>query len=251
MAMNGTEARLMLAASERHPELTAQVVPSPRTLEFDATISRIIADGQLGRVLSVDISSVEDRAMIDGFIDLDSPISWRQDIEFSGLNCMSTGIWYESAARWFGHAEYVSAQTKIFVKERSGPHGEVAQIKIPDHLDALFEFGDGIQARLRVSAVTGAAPHKEDVFIYGSEATLHLNLQTRELLLIRRGQSDWSQLEIPDDERIGWRVEQEFIEAIRFGSAIKRTSFAEAVRYMEFTEAVLLSAKEHRRVKIG
>ena len=40
---------------------------------------------------------------------------------------------------------------------------------------------------------------------------------------------------------MGWRVEREFIGAIRQQEAVRRTTFADGVRYMEFTEAVRLS----------
>ena len=40
----------------------------------------------------------------------------------------------------------------------------------------------------------------------------------------------------------GWRVEEEFINAIRGTEQIKLTDFATGVRYMEFTEAVAKSA---------
>jgi hypothetical protein len=39
-----------------------------------------------------------------------------------------------------------------------------------------------------------------------------------------------------------WRVEEEFINAIRGKEEIKLTTFADGVKYMEFTEAVARSA---------
>ena len=50
------------------------------------------------------------------------------------------------------------------------------------------------------------------------------------------------ELIIPADKQIGWRVEAEFIGAIRGEEAVRRTDFASGVQYMEFTDAVARSA---------
>ncbi|MEO8496023.1 MAG: hypothetical protein ABI614_13200 [Planctomycetota bacterium] len=49
-------------------------------------------------------------------------------------------------------------------------------------------------------------------------------------------------IEIPSDRTGGWRVEEEFINAIRGIEKVQFTDFATGVRYMEFTEAVARSA---------
>src|SRR5262245_6324691 len=54
MAMDHDEARTMLAASLRHPGLTAQIVPAPHTLAFDRTIVEMIAGGVLGEMISIE-----------------------------------------------------------------------------------------------------------------------------------------------------------------------------------------------------
>ena len=43
---------------------------------------------------------------------------------------------------------------------------------------------------------------------------------------------------IPDSMRGGWRVEADFIAAIRGERRVTRTDFLTGVRYMQFTEAV-------------
>ena len=46
--MDATEAREMLHASQARPDLISQVVPSPVTFTWDATIQDIIKQGTLG-----------------------------------------------------------------------------------------------------------------------------------------------------------------------------------------------------------
>ena len=54
MAMNSAEGHRMLAASRRHPRLTAQIVPSPMTLPFDQTIIAMISGGFIGELIALD-----------------------------------------------------------------------------------------------------------------------------------------------------------------------------------------------------
>jgi len=56
----------MLAASLRHPALTAQIVPAPHTLVFDRSIIEMIASGYIGELIGADkvaaaVSPVEAR----------------------------------------------------------------------------------------------------------------------------------------------------------------------------------------------
>ena len=55
-AMNASEAKEMYNASLRHPGLVTQVVPSPITFEYDATIQDIVKEGILGEILYIEVS---------------------------------------------------------------------------------------------------------------------------------------------------------------------------------------------------
>ena len=52
-----------------------------------------------------------------------------------------------------------------------------------------------------------------------------------------------SQIIIKDENRGMWRVEEEFINAIRGKEDISHTDFSTAVKYMEWTDAVTKSLK--------
>ena len=75
MAMDHSEARAMLAASLRHPALTAQIVPAPHTLAFDRTIIEMIAGGYIGELISIDARIAAARSYPDG----SAPQHWRQN----------------------------------------------------------------------------------------------------------------------------------------------------------------------------
>jgi predicted dehydrogenase len=247
MAMDASEAREMLAASRAHPGQVAQLVPAPYTLELDAAVKRLLAEGWLGRLLVVDV-----RATTAQFVDETSPLHWRQDASKSGLNTLALGIWYESVSRWIGRAASVLASARTCVPRRTDPStGRTADVKVPDHVDVLAETAQGASLRMQASAVTGLAPSPREAWLFGSEGTLRVDADTRRLYGARRGEAEMREIVVPPEERIGWRVEREFVGAIRGEEAVRLTTFAEGVRYMEFTEAVALAARTGRRVEIA
>ena len=243
MAMNSTEAKDMLNASLLTPHLVAQIVPAPHTLRIDNTVKELIADGYLGDVLSVDITVHQ-----GGFVDRDSELHWRHNRDLSGNNIMQMGIWYEAIMRWFGPAAAVTAVGQVNVKSRRGWDGAPAYINIPDHIELLIEFG-GPLARMRLSSVTGLAP-ADRVWIFGSEGTLHVDSASMTLSGGRRGDDALSEIEIPEEKQGGWRVEEEFINAIRGIEPVTHTNFSDGVRYMEFTDAVNLSMQTGERIPL-
>ncbi len=244
MTMNSADAREMLAASLECPDLVSQIVPAPHTLKVDMTIREMIANGYFGDVLSADITVHQ-----GGFADYDSELHWRHNRDLSGNNIMQMGIWYEAIMRWFGPAAAVSAVGRVNVKHRAGWDGGMAYITIPDHVETLIEFASGPVARLRVSTVTGLAP-ADGVWIFGSEGTAHIDSATMTVRGGRRSDGELSEIAIPPEKQGDWRVEEEFINAIRGLEPVTHTNFHDGVRYMEFTDAVTMSIQTGERVQL-
>lgn len=244
MAMNAAEARRMLDAARRHPDLVTQLVPSPFTLEVDGTIQNLTAEGYLGQLLAAELSGMQGR-----FVDREAPLHWRQDASLSGLNILNMGIWYEAMIRWTGPATRVTAATLVAVPERCDGTGAMRPVTVPDHVDILATLAGGAIAHLRFSAVTALAPPNQ-VWLFGSEGTLRLDADTRRLYGGRRGAAALEEIVIPPERRIGWRVEEEFVNAVRGVEKVTRTSFEDGVRYMEFTEAVARSASSGQSISL-
>lgn len=242
MACNATEAEAMYRASQAHPALITQIVPAPFTFAVDKTVVRLINEGFIGDVLAADI-----RFSGQQFLDPDSPLSWRQDKKMSGNNIMAMGICYESMMRWLGCAKNVIARGKIFVEERDAGDGSKQRIEIPEHLDVIADLHSGAQAHLRMSAIAGFAAENE-FRIMGSNGTLIIRGET--LLGGQKGDDGLKEIPIPDNERGAWRVEEEFINAIRGNGDIQRTPFIDGVRYMRFTDAVCESLSSAALVEI-
>lgn len=229
MAMNAREAHAMRLMARRKSKLIAQIVPSPMTLRVDNTIKRLIAEGYLGDVLAVEVRAG------GAFLDTETPLQWRQDFDLSGLNIMSMGIWYEALMRWVGEATRISAMGNTFVKMRPDEDGVVRSVRIPEHIDIIGELACGAQLHMQISAVTGLAGVPE-VFIFGSLGTLRFS--GNKLYGGQKGDEALGEIDIPSEEEGGWRVEEEFVNAIRGEETITHTDFDTGVKYMEFTEAV-------------
>lgn len=246
MARNVDEARRMLAASQAHPDLVAQIVPSPFGLMQDKSIRKMIEEGYLGELREVVVLGVDDM-----FWDYTKYLHWRQDAEISGYNTLSLGILHETLMRWVPNSTQVFAQTALFEPVRPHPtaQGDVP-VTVPDSVQVLTQLEGGARGIYHMGGVTLFGPGRQ-IHLYGRNGTIKLLLTPQEkLLCCRIGQPDFHEVEIPAELRGGWRVEAEFIGAIRGEETVRFTDFATGVRYMEFTEAVARSAASNLPVKL-
>ncbi|MCL4506821.1 MAG: Gfo/Idh/MocA family oxidoreductase [Chloroflexi bacterium] len=241
MAMNAREARTMRDTARSHPELVAQVVPSPYTLRVDGMIQRLIADGYIGDILAVEIR------VGGAFLDADALLHWRHDYDLSGLNIMGLGIWYEALMRWVGDATRVMAMGKTYVHNRKDAGGRLHAVRIPEHVDVIADMACGAQAHFLVSSVAGLAGAPE-AFLFGSKGTLRFSQD--KLYGGQRGDASLTEIDVPASLAGGWRVEQEFIDAIRGLGIITHTTFEDGAKYMEFTEAVARSMADGRAIDL-
>ena len=249
MAMDHSEARAMLAASLRHPALTAQIVPAPHTLAFDRSIIEMIAGGYIGELISIDARIAAARSYPDG----SAQQHWRQNRAFSGDNIMSMGIWYEAMMRWVGPARSVMAVGQSVVRHRRDASGRRVPMEIPDHIDVIGAMAQGGQMRFNVSAVLGHAPDLADVHIFGTDGTIRLRQPVGGAMALfagKRGKAELEPVEIDPAKRGGWRVEEEFVNAIRGKERVTHTDFSTGVKYMEWTTAVSRSLHKRRAVML-
>ena len=149
MAMNAVEGREMLAASRKVPQLTAQLVPAPHTLEVDRVLKKLLAEGYAGEVHAVEVQGTQQGR----FAELGDAMHWRQDMRLSGNNILNMGIWYEAMMRWLGPARRVMAMTKIARPKRKDETGAWQEVKVPDHVDVLVNFATSV-GHLRFSSLT-------------------------------------------------------------------------------------------------
>lgn len=232
MARNATEAAQMLAVAQAHPNLVAQIVPSPMTLPVDATIRRMIADGELGAVREVCVTHT-----MGAYVDAAAPLTWRLDYELSGHNTLTLGIFYEAVLRWMQEDVRVeSASALIGTPQRRRADGSLADVKIPESLTVLGRYQSGARLIMHLSGLETAAPRNE-IRINGSKGSLRLEIGSAQLHWQPLGGKE-SLVAIPANERGDWNVEADFITSIRHGTAVRLTDFATGLRTMQFTDAV-------------
>jgi len=112
-----------------------------------------------------------------------------------------------------------------------------------DSVQVLTEIAGGARGLYHLSGVIRFGPGSQ-IHLYGSEGTIKVEFAPHERLLgARRGDKSLAEIPVPPEQALDWRVEAEFIDAIRGGGKIEFTDFATGVRYMEFTEAVARSAE--------
>lgn len=243
MAMDGGEAREMLAASLARPELVAQIVPAPFDFASWRTVRRLVREGALGELREVQATLLNGNSLGD------APLHWRERRDYSGMNTMMLGILVEVVHRWVGPTERVVADAATFIERRVDTEtARELAIDIPDSLGVLARMANGARATYRLSTVAGAAPQANGISLYGSAATLHWAMGDT-MTFAPLGEQP-QPLEPDPGTAHGWRVEQDFVDSIREGKPVELTNFEDGARYMQFVEAVWRSWSEGRPVEL-
>jgi len=243
MANNAAEAHEMLAASRRHPNLVCQLVPSSSGYSIDIALRRLLADRVVGDVLSVEVQRLE-----RGFAEFGGEFDWRHDPEFSGYNVLNVGAIYESMMRWLGPGNHVMAKTRVHVPTRRDEQGVQRAATIPDHVEVLYELGNGAPVHMKFSETTGLS-RGNDTWIFGTQGTIHVD-NANTIFVGRRGERELKAHPNPPEGQFRHRVEEEFINAIRGIEPVTQNTFEIGVAYMEWTEAVYRSAASGRAVSL-
>jgi predicted dehydrogenase len=240
MAMDRVEAEEMLAASKRYPELVTMLCPPPYGLRGDLLIKKLLAENYVGRPHHIRLQSLN-----SNFLDPEAPAHWRQRIEISGLHVLTLGIYIEVLHRWLGEITGVFAHGKILQPLRQG-----YEVIIPDVLTVLCTFANGASGVLEFSGVDphGSGDHLE---IYGNRGTLTYDFGSD---LIQGGQLNEDALhtiEIPSDLAGEWRVEEDFLAAVKSKGRMRpHPDFEDGVAYMRVVQAVADSRARNEWVEI-
>ncbi len=247
MAANLAEAQQMQAAAEAHPKLVAQVVPSPVGLECSEYVADLVRNRFLGEMREVVVIGANDQ-----FWDFSRLLHWRQQSELCGVNVLTLGILHETVSRWIGPTSQVFAQAKVFETSRPAREDELtAEVKVPDSVQVITKLANGGRAIYHISGTILFGPPMQ-IHMYGSLGTIKVEFGDPEdkVMIGRANEKEMRRVELPAERKGRWRVEEEFIGAIRGTESVRYTDFATGVQYMEFTEAVAISSENNRPVEL-
>ncbi len=243
MARTLAEARDMLAAARARPDRVTMLCPAPHVQPGQAFVAGALQSGELGEVRLVRLQQ-----MSEAGLNPQAPFHWRMDREISGYNVLTLGIFAEILHRWVGKARTVAASGRIFTPVRPSPEtGQPRQVDLPESLVVTGELENGAHYVYTFSSVAAHTP-PDLIEIYGTRGTLTYELGTHVLRMapvaprtdLRVGRvtekAPLPVVEIPPAERGDWRVEADFVSAIRHGTPVF-PDFRDGVDYMEFTEA--------------
>lgn len=238
MAMNLREGREMLVAAQARTDLVTMLCPAPHGMRAGKFFQKLIRDGYVGEPWQFRLQACNGQ-----FADPLAPAHWRQRTELSGLNTLSVGIYAEVLYPWIGSPRRLHAQMKVSVPKREG-----YVVHIPDIVQVIGQWPNGLAGSLEWSAVAQFAPD-ETFTIYGRDGTLIYNFTQDKIFGARRGEKALIEL-VPSAEFITeWTVEKDFIQAVVEGGH-PEPSFETGVRYLEFTEALYLSARGGHAVEL-
>ncbi|HWL09606.1 MAG TPA: Gfo/Idh/MocA family oxidoreductase [Planctomicrobium sp.] len=247
MARNLAEARQMRQTAKKFPGQIAQLVPSPLGLASGVHVEHLIKGHFIGDLREVVVLGVTSQ-----FWDYSQPLHWRQDAEIVGNNILSLGILQETLQRWVPSPVQVFAQTELFEPTRPLPEeSRFAQVTVPDSVQILAELQGGARATYHFSGIALFGPGLQ-IHIYGSRGTVKVHFVDGEerIYAARSEDAEIKEMKIPAEELGSWQVESDFIAAIRGEKKVTLTDFASGVKYMEFLEAVALSAEANEPVSL-
>lgn len=229
MAMDLEQAQDMLAASERHPELVAQLVPAPFDFKLGPTITRLIGEGAVGTIYEVTVNVLNGSGL-----DPKTPLHWRQRADYSGKNVMMFGIFVEVIQRWIGDHTLIRAAGDIVIRQRPDPGtGGMGKVTVPDIYVVTAEMVNGARITYHFSSMAASA-EGNGISIYGSKATLRWRMgDTAEF--IEHGKAP-QPIEPDAGTDRGWRVEEDFVASVTTGAPVRLTSFEDGVRYMRVVD---------------
>jgi predicted dehydrogenase len=256
MARTLAEARDMLAAARARPDLVTMLCPAPHVLPGERLVARMLGAGALGEPRLVRLQHLSDSTLC-----ADAPYHWRLDPEISGYNVLTLGIYAEILQRWLGKARTVAATGKRFTPRRKDPAtGVPREVAAPETLSVSGELECGAHYAYLFSGVAAYSPGDRIEF-YGTRGTLiydvagqrvsfgQVDPARRARVGLVAAKEEPQPLEIPAAERGEWRVEADFVSAIRQGTPVF-PDFQAGVDYMEFVEAAGRALETGRTVRL-
>lgn len=245
MCMDWDEAEAMASAARSRPELVTMLCPPPHRMPWEPFIRNRIDGGDLGEVREVRLVSLS-AANADP-----TNLTWREQVEFSGLQILQAGIWAETLNAWVGEYRWLQATLATPLDQKTDEAGEACAVRIPQVAMVVGELESGAVACEHHS---GLSLHESANFasIHGSKGTIRVDAM-KSIQFAGAGE-ELRPVEVPADEQRDWRAELDFIEAVRAARSGEPWSvdpdFTAGLRYMRKVQAIHDAAHQGRRIDL-
>ena len=249
MCMDWNEAQEMCAAAKSHPQQVSMVCPSPFRVRWERAVKQVLASPEFGRLERVTVSSVSNVNTNP------AKITWRERVEYSGLNILQVGIFAETLNAWCGEYSELFATTQIPLAEKIDVNAQPYIIRIPQNVEIRGQLHCGAAIYELHTGMNSGSDYLE-IFLRSQEKTCKVDLLTGNVVSLRN--TGKPQLQIIDSTCDPWRVEQEFITAVlaaRRGEPWRAENrinpdIQEAARYMLKMQAIHDSAASGQPVEL-
>ena len=235
------EAQEMLRLAQASGRVTALYPPRPG-LKGDRVMRRLLHEERfVGEIREVRVTGMSLAESKDAY-------AWPADPEVTGVNAMTLGMWNEVLNRWVGPAARVTAIGRLHSRLRRAAAGELVDAVVPDSLAVTAELQCGATASYHLSNHAAHGPG-HSIEIYGSQGALVYQFFAEKISGASAGNAELQPIAVPPEEERRQDTDIEFVRAIREGTPVSPT-FEEGLRYMEFCEAVALSAMSGQVVPV-
>jgi predicted dehydrogenase len=241
MARNLKEALTMIEAAGSSGRVAALYPPRPG-LKGDRVMKRLLHEQDfVGEIREVRVSAMS-------LAETNMAYSWKRDPDVVGVNAMTLGMWSEVLNRWAPLPRRLVAFARLGDSQRIATVEGMAGTQVPGSIAALSELENGASAMYHFSDWVPFGP-SHSIEIHGTRGVLLYKLFQEEIFGASEGSKQMIPIPVPPGDERQHTTDAEFIAAIQNGGCVS-PDFSDGVRYMEFCEAVALSAHSCRIVDL-
>lgn len=231
LCLNGGETAGMAAAALGRPNLVSAVCPSTYGFRFSPFITELIRRDTLGPLRQLTFQGTRNTAA-----DLAAPAHWSQLIEMTGVNFLNVTLVADTLLGWVGAPARLRAQTRVFTEVREG-----RLIEVPDYAVVFAEWANGLTGHMSWSGVAHG-PERNRFELHGEKASLIYDFDTEGVWLCQGARGRFQKIDVPAEFTAEWRVEQDFIMAVRGEGPKPRPDFLDGARALALAESIHDSA---------
>ena len=245
MAPDLEEARKMVDAAGKRPDLVTMVCPAPTRMPYEPYMRDVLVGDKLGEIVSVELTSRSSAALTS------ERMSWREDRSLSGRQALGLGIYAETLEALLGPYVSLSACTRIVAPTKLDDRGHSVRVEIPQVITVTGTLACGaLVTEHHSSLVADATTPGDQLTVWGTGGTMRYSFTSAQLWFAPPGRP-LEAVVVDESRQNPWKVEEEFIRAIRGDSPLPHSTaltFEEAMGYMRTVEAVYLSRDRGKTV---